>query len=50
MKIRDSGMPDEELWAFFFDVPGILSNMAINARVHEFRKSREKGQHDHSGN
>jgi SAM-dependent methyltransferase len=29
MKVRDSGMPDESLWATFFDAPAILSRLGF---------------------
>jgi SAM-dependent methyltransferase len=34
MKIRDSGMPDEQYWESLFDVPLILSRLAIG-RFHD---------------
>ncbi|MCG3147816.1 MAG: Ubiquinone/menaquinone biosynthesis C-methyltransferase UbiE [Verrucomicrobiae bacterium] len=30
MKVRDSGMPDEQLWATFFDAPGILDKLSCD--------------------
>jgi ubiquinone/menaquinone biosynthesis C-methylase UbiE len=33
MKIRDSGMPPEDLWATFFDVETILERMQVNNSV-----------------
>lgn len=33
MKVRESGMPDEELWQSFFDVDAILSELGVNAQV-----------------
>ena len=33
MKIRESGMPKEDLWNSFFDVPKILSEMEIDKKV-----------------
>lgn len=30
MKVRDSGMPDEEMWATFFDADRILSQLGLN--------------------
>jgi len=35
MKIRDSGMPDDKIWASFFNVPFILSEMGINSSIHD---------------
>jgi SAM-dependent methyltransferase len=32
-KIRESGMPDEELWSSFFDVEGILDSMLVNSEI-----------------
>ena len=32
-KIRDSGMPPEEVWHSFFDVEEILNRMQLNSRV-----------------
>jgi len=32
-KIRDSGMPPEEVWNSFFDVEEILNRMQLNSRV-----------------
>jgi len=31
MKIRESGMPEEELWAQFFDAEAILAKLALSA-------------------
>ncbi|NOY79834.1 MAG: class I SAM-dependent methyltransferase [Kiritimatiellaeota bacterium] len=31
MKVRESGMPDEEMWASFFDPPAILSALQLTA-------------------
>jgi SAM-dependent methyltransferase len=33
MKVRESGMPDEEMWRSFFDLSNILEAMAINTNV-----------------
>lgn len=33
MKVRESGMPDEELWQSFFDVNTILNELGVNAQV-----------------
>ena len=33
MKVRDSGMPDEEMWASFFDPEHILSSFGISDNV-----------------
>lgn len=33
MKVRDSGMPDEEMWSSFFDVNMILKELLIDADV-----------------
>jgi len=33
LKIRESGMPDEEVWRTFFDVAAILNAMEIDERV-----------------
>jgi ubiquinone/menaquinone biosynthesis C-methylase UbiE len=33
MKVRDSGMPSEDLWATFFDVEIILERMQVNNTV-----------------
>ncbi|KAL0251637.1 hypothetical protein GEMRC1_001376 [Eukaryota sp. GEM-RC1] len=35
MKVRESGMPEQEVWASFFDVSGILSKMEIDSDVHD---------------
>ena len=35
MKIRDSGMPPEEMWSAFFDVETILDKMQINSSIHD---------------
>ena len=29
MKVRDSGMPDEQMWQGFFDPPAILSKLGF---------------------
>ncbi len=31
MKIRESGMPDEQTWEQFFDPHAILSKLGLNA-------------------
>lgn len=31
MKVRDSGMPGESLWATFFDPPAILARLGFNS-------------------
>jgi ubiquinone/menaquinone biosynthesis C-methylase UbiE len=33
MKVRDSGMPDENLWNDFFDIDLILSELQINSQI-----------------
>lgn len=33
MKVRDSGMPDEETWNSFFDIDVILKELFINTEV-----------------
>ncbi len=33
MKVRDSGMPDEQMWADFFDPVGILSTLGLDRGV-----------------
>lgn len=33
MKIRDSGMPEETMWASFFNVNKILDTMQINESI-----------------
>lgn len=33
MKVRDSGMPTEDLWSTFFDVESILNKMQIDRSV-----------------
>lgn len=33
MKVRDSGMPAEEMWESFFDPPAILKKLGINSRI-----------------
>jgi ubiquinone/menaquinone biosynthesis C-methylase UbiE len=35
MKIRESGMPEETLWASFFDVPEILSTLKIDGNIND---------------
>ena len=35
MKVRDSGMPAEDLWASFFNVDLILSELHINSEVND---------------
>src|SRR5208282_2168549 len=32
-KVRESGMPDEELWSSFFDVERILDDMGVNSEI-----------------
>jgi SAM-dependent methyltransferase len=32
-KVRESGMPDEELWSSFFDVEKILNCMLVNSEI-----------------
>ena len=32
MKVRDSGMPEEQMWATFFDAPGILDKLGCDDR------------------
>ncbi|MHC4419328.1 MAG: class I SAM-dependent methyltransferase [Planctomycetota bacterium] len=33
MKIRDSGMPDEQVWSGFFDPPAILPKLDLTPRI-----------------
>lgn len=33
MKVRDSGMPSEEIWADFFNIDLILSQLDINSKI-----------------
>ncbi len=33
MKTRESGMPDESMWAGFFDPPTVLTRLQLSARV-----------------
>ncbi len=33
MKVRDSGMPDEAMWAGFFDPPAVLARLGLTAEV-----------------
>lgn len=35
MKVRDSGMPDEEMWSGFFDPVGVLSVFGLDRGVHD---------------
>ena len=35
MKVRQSGMPDENMWNDFFDIDLILSELQINAQVND---------------
>lgn len=35
MKLRDSGMPEEEYWESLFDVPLILSALGIDSRTND---------------
>ena len=35
MKVRDSGMPDEEMWAGFFDPAAVLSAFGLDHGVHD---------------
>ena len=32
-KVRESGMPDEELWSSFFEVERILDGMLVNSEI-----------------
>src|SRR5208337_2078314 len=32
-KVRESGMPEEELWSSFFDVERILDSMLVNSEI-----------------
>lgn len=39
MKVRDSGMPEEELWSTFFDAPAVLARLGFtdpHAEIAEF--------------
>ena len=33
MKIRESGMPDRDVWEKFFDLREILTRMGLDAKV-----------------
>ena len=33
MKVRDSGMPDENIWSDFFNIDLILSKLLINEQI-----------------
>ncbi len=33
MKVQDSGMPEENIWNSFFDIPSILSKMEITIQI-----------------
>lgn len=33
MKVRDSGMPEQEYWESLFDVPGVLDALAVDERI-----------------
>jgi len=35
MKVRDSGMPDEEMWAGFFDPPKVLATLGLTSCIHD---------------
>jgi len=35
MKVRDSGMPDEEMWSGFFDPAGVLAIFGLDSGVHD---------------
>ena len=35
MKVRDSGMPDEEMWGSFFDPSKILATLGIDGSIHD---------------
>jgi SAM-dependent methyltransferase len=35
MKVRDSGMPDEEMWAGFFDPPKVLSILGLTSEIQD---------------
>ena len=35
MKVRDSGMPTEDIWADFFNVEMILSELHINSKIND---------------
>jgi len=35
MKVRDSGMPDEEIWAGFFDPAAVLNIFGLNQGVQD---------------
>jgi predicted RNA methylase len=35
MKLRDSGMPDEDYWETLFDVPLILDALGIDSRLRD---------------
>lgn len=35
MKVRDSGMPDEEMWAGFFDPPKVLATLGLTSGIRD---------------
>jgi SAM-dependent methyltransferase len=35
MKVRESGMPDRDMWEAFFDVPGILMAMGLDSQIRD---------------
>jgi SAM-dependent methyltransferase len=35
MKVRDSGMPDEEMWSGFFDPPSVLGIFGLNQGIQD---------------
>jgi SAM-dependent methyltransferase len=35
MKVRDSGMPDQDYWESLFDIPAILDGLGLGARIND---------------
>jgi hypothetical protein len=35
MKVRDSGMPDEEMWSGFFDPTTVLEILVLHQGIHD---------------
>lgn len=35
MKVRDSGMPEQEYWESLFDVPGVLDGLGLDSRIND---------------
>jgi SAM-dependent methyltransferase len=33
MKVRDSGMPEQDYWESLFDIPGVLAGVGLDSRV-----------------